>query len=224
MFSRQALAAFTETLTVQTRDLTERQARDALHVAAREERARVIAEQTQRAGGISPTAEVIVDGHRRARIEDAEARSTIVIEYEYLREAAVEVLRALAARSPQRSGRYVQSFIMLVDGKRTSDWEDIKHNSREVVIVNIAPYARRLEVGRKRSGAPFVVKVRPKIVEQTALAAGRRFDNVASVRPTYVTSDQYPDVPHYIVGVARGKRRKIVREQMRYPAVRITRL
>lgn len=223
MFDRRAVDAFTRELTVASRDLTERQAREALHDTARRERARVIGEQSTRAGGIAPTSEVIVDGHRRARIEEAEARSTIVIEYEYLREAVVEILRALAARSPQRSGRYLRSFMVIVDGQRTADYEDVKHNSREIVIVNTTPYSRRLEVGKRKDGRPFVIQVRPKIIEQTAMAASRRFGNIARVRPTYVTADQYPDLPAYVVGVERGRRRKLVREPMRYPAIRITR-
>lgn len=222
MFDRRALSAFSESLRVNTRNMTEEQAREQLHRVAERERARVIEEQSARSGGVAPTAEVIVDGHRRARIEDADARSTIVIEYEYLREVAVEILRALSVRSPQRSGRYLQSFMMLVDGSPTADWEDIKHNTREVLIVNIAPYARRLEIGYKRDGTPFVVQVRRKITEDVATRAAKRFKDVARVFHTFVEHAQYPDVPNYVAAVRR--RRKEVMEPMRYPAIRILRL
>ena len=145
MFDRRALAEFTRTIEVASRDLTERQATEALHDAARRERARVLAEQSSRSGGIAPTAEVIVDGHRRARIEEAEADSTIVIEYEYLREVVVETLRALATRSPQRSGRYLRSFMMLVDGQRTGDIS--AQSGDHGVPINPAA-ARKMEVVR----------------------------------------------------------------------------
>lgn len=212
MFDRRQLAAFRNTLQVAANDLTGPEAARLLHQTARDERARVLREQAARSG-VTPTDLVIADGQRDAPIETAER--LVIIEYGYLREVASETLRALVARSPKRTGRYARSFEVLVGGRVISDIGSIQHETAELYIVNTQPYARRLEVGKQRDGSPFVVQVQPRIVESVAIEVARRFGNVAEIRFTYVDLAGAP-----VVAVRR--RRRTVREPVRYPAIRVT--
>jgi hypothetical protein len=178
MFDRRALDAFRNTLTVATRDLTGPQAQALLHDTARKERARVLAEQRQRAG-IAPTTMVAADGRRGAPIEAAQR--LVVIEYGYLREVVQEVLRELIVRSPKRTGAFARGYAVLVNGAEIQALDQIGHDAAEVLIVNTMPYARRLEIGKSADGSPFVVQVRPRFIEAVALALRSRFGNVAQL-------------------------------------------
>ena len=185
MFPKGRWGAFVNTLTLAeaSRDET---ARQALHRVARQEKAEVLTRQTARAG-IAPTTETIADGVRGAPIEAAE--NLIIIEYRYLREVVSAILAALQARSPKRSGRYAASFAILADGVEISGPLAIQHDTREVVIVNTQPYARRLEIGKSQDGSPFVVQVPDRIVTNVALEARARFANFVRIRPTFLALD-----------------------------------
>lgn len=221
MFDRRQLAAFRNTLQVAANDLTGPEAARLLHQTARAERERVVREQTGRAG-VAPTDVVVADGVRGAPIEAAER--LVVVEYGYLREVVAETLRSLVARSPKTTGRYARSFVVMVGGQEIESLEQIPHDAAEVVIVNTQPYARRLEVGKRADGRPFVVRVNPAIVEETAITAARRFGNVAELRFAYFDlTDPYVlrnDGTAGRRGRVRWKDRRAGRP-VRYPGIRI---
>jgi hypothetical protein len=216
MFDRKALASFRNTLTVSAKGIGQ-DARTLLHETARAERVRVLRQQRQRAG-IEPTDIVIADTRRGAPIEAAERQ--VIIEYGYLREVAQETLRALVARSPYQSGAYARSFVLLVAGQEVDTLTAITHDTAEVVILNTSPYARRLEVGKRRDGGPFVVQVKPRIVEETAILARRRFANVARLSFGYFDlANGY--ALRRSAGRAKARRKGAA---IRYPGIRITAL
>lgn len=177
MFDSRALQAFRSQLTIGTAGLGA-EARALLHRTAREERARVLREQRQRAG-VVPTDITIADGRRGAQIE--QAQDEVVIEYGYLREVALGVLTALIQASPKRTGDFARGWVILLDGVEIEALDAITHASREVVVLNTRPYARRLEVGKDAEGKPFVIGAQYKFIERTAIAMRRRFGNVAEL-------------------------------------------
>jgi hypothetical protein len=216
MFDRRALGAFRNTLTVAASGMGQ-DARKLLHHTARAERESVLRQQRQRAG-IAPTDMVIADARRGAPIEAAERQ--VIIEYGYLREVAQETLRALVARSPRRSGTYARSFVILVGGAEVDTLEAIRHDTAEIVILNTSPYARRLEVGRRADGRPFVIQVKPRIVEETAILARSRFGNMAKLSFGYFDLASGYTLRRS-AGRARGRRSGAA---IRYPGIRITAL
>lgn len=216
MFDRRALASFRNTLSVSAQGMA-RDSRVLLHQAARAERQRVLHQQRQRAG-IAPTDLVVADGRRGAAIE--QASSLVIIEYGYMREVAQETLRALVARSPRVSGDYARSFVLLVNGQEADTLDAIRHETTEVVILNTSPYARRLEVGKRSDGRPFVIQVKPRIVEEVAITARARFGNVARMSFGYFDLGSGYTLRRS-AGRAKGRRAGAA---IRYPGIRITAL
>lgn len=216
MFDRRALASFRNTLNVAAGGLGQ-DARTLLHQTARAERVRVLRQQRQRAG-IEPTDIVIADTRRGAAIEAAQEQ--VIIEYGYLREVAQKTYEALRDRSPRLTGNYQRSFVMLVDGVLVPGIGAITHDTREVVILNASPYARRLEVGKRSDGSPFVVQVRPRIVEEIAISARVRFGNMAKVAFAYFDLAAAYTLRRS-AGRAKSRRRGA---EIRYPGIRITAL
>ena len=211
---------FAREITVASKNLFPAQVEALLEDAARREKARVLAEQTQRAG-IAPTTETIVDGRRGAPIDAATDRSTIIIEYEYLREIAAWLLDTLERGAVRgESGVYSRSFVLLVDGVE-AQVSAITHDTQSFVVANTQPYARRLEVGKTKSGSPFIVDdSRYRYVDSVAKAAKARFGNVALVRHTFVTLSGA-----YRLRRAQGKRRdRQAGSEISYPGVRVSKL
>lgn len=211
---------FAREITVASKNLFPAEVEALLEQAARNEKARVLREQTQRAG-IAPTAEVIVDGKRGAPIDAATDKSLIIIEYEYLREIAAWLLDTLergAVRGP--TGVYAKSFILLVDGNE-ADISAITHDTKSFVVANTQPYARRLEVGKTRSGSPFVVdESRYRYVDSISKAAKARYGNFAIIRHTFVTLSGA-----YRLRRRQGKRRdRQAGSEISYPGIRVSKL
>jgi hypothetical protein len=216
MFDRRALRAFRNTLTVAAQ-ATHAESAALLRRTANMERLRVLRQQKQRSGH-TPTDMVIADSRRGAPIEQAERQ--VIIEYGYLREVASEVLRALRARSPRKSGTYARSFLVMIEGQEVANIGAIRHDTAEIVILNTSPYARRLEVGTRPDGRPFVIQVKPRIVEETAILARSRFGNMAKLSFGYFDLASGYTLRRS-AGRARGRRSGAA---IRYPGIRITAL
>ena len=220
MFDRAALGAFNRTLTVNTARLTAEASSALLAKTAAAERDRVLREQGGR--GSPPTYRQIVDGIEGAALEGVRPDGVIVFEWQYLRDVVEQVYQMLVDRSPRDSGDYIASIKVLVDD-REATMDAIGPDTRVVVIVPTVPYARRLEVGTREAGGPFVLQVRPHIVEETHIAAMRLFRGQAFVGFGYTDLDNA-----YSIRGPRGKpkvgRRYLISGEVRYPAIFIERL
>lgn len=157
-------------------DLSPDARRTALADFARTE-LRAAQEKNQAALGRVPTHETVVDGRRGAPIESAKADGTIVFEFDLVLELFGWISAALIQHSPKRSGRYVQSHVLLADGREVMPTESIPEAS-EYVFVNAQPYARKIERGLSRQAPDGVYQV-------VAALAAKRFGNVAKVRFGY---------------------------------------
>lgn len=225
MFTAEKLGGFIRTLEVASLSLPAAQGKAAIQRVAIAERDRVLAEQKARSG-LAPTYRQIVDGVLGAPLDAAEATSTVVFVWQYHLEVVRDTLQALISRSPVLSGNYVRSIILLVDGTQAElgpngeiEGAGIGAETREVVIVATADYARRLEVGKRKDGSPVVRQVAPHIVEETAIVARRLFGTVATITFAYVEISN-----PYVLKRASSHRRvrgRLVTE-MTYPAIRIS--
>lgn len=214
-FKQAQLKAFETDLRIFTGKMLPEQAKAALVAAAVREEARVKSEQSGRAG-ITPGLIRIVDGARNGSVENVKPDGSILLDWNYLREAVVRTIKLLRQHGPQLKG----------DWKR---WVQVEVNERLVdagapfppeattayVFVNV-PYARRLEIGRDRKGGPFAVQVPQHFVERVVLkmAAGEMRD-LARFKFTFVPTQR-------ATGGKRGADRKAANQaerQSRVPAI-----
>ena len=192
-------------------------ARQAFIATARAEEARVIQQQTARAG-IAPGLVRIVDGVRGGQYENVRENGVIILQWKYLREIAAVTMARLKARAPQVSGEYKRSLRLFVGDAEASG--PISPFVQRLTVVATAPYSRRLEVGKDAKGGPFVVQVAPHIVAETAQFLARDYAGVAQIRFTYedvegpAAASRRPST-----GSRRGDRQRNV--ALRYPAIRI---
>jgi hypothetical protein len=109
----------------------------------------------------------------------------VLIYFDHRREVATKVIAQIRAGSPKISGEYIDELTLFVDGNEARSVLEILPG-RFVSVVNTAPYARRLEIGKKFDGTPFVKQVAPGIVQRNgSTLIGRDFRKVAQVIFTY---------------------------------------
>jgi hypothetical protein len=237
MFNAQALRSFANTLTVNVKGLTAEAAKNALVRTAEVERDRVTAQHTARSG-IAPLYRQIVDGIEGAPFVAVRPDGVIVLAWQLLREVVADTHGALVNRSPRLTGAYIAGLLILVDGV-VGTIADITIDTKQVVIVATVVYSRRLEVGKKKSGAPFVVQVAPHIVRETAEVAKSLYGNVAAIEFLMVDAAEVPGLQAYTLKLAESRRpRRLINgvwrrqraerrlhgkieTQVRYPAISI---
>jgi hypothetical protein len=177
LFSADAFA-FQRDLVVNTLDLAAEAPIGALTEAVTEARQEILAAETACSGGIAPLGRQVVDGAPDAPLSAIQPDSQIVILWNYLPEVARRTYEALVQRSPRLGGLYIQGLLKLIDGQ-PGDFAEINYDTEQVMFVATVPFARRLEVGKTKSGAPFVHQVAPHIVKETAVIAKQKFGDLA---------------------------------------------
>ena len=213
MFSAAALRGFVTTLQVNVAGLNDKESSALLARVAAGERDRVLAEQGGRSG-LVPLYRQIVDGVEGAPLTNVKPAGVIVFAWQYLAEVVRDTYDALIKRSPRDSGAYIAGLILLVDGQETG-LEKIGANTREVRIVASVPYARRLEVGKRKGGGSFVLQVPSHIVEETAIVARRLVGQIASFDFSYSNlSDVYT-----LRRSSSRRRRGHASAEVRYPTI-----
>ncbi len=93
-------------------------------------------------------------------------------------EIAAYALEFARARSPVLSGRYRDSWFLMVDGVRV---QEPPPDAQEVVLTNDQPYSRKIELGAERVSVP------PGIIEDTLAAVLDRFGGAVSAERQFVT-------------------------------------
>lgn len=213
MFDATSLRGFVNTLTVQTQAMTAEAAKAALVSTATMARDRVL-NGTPRPTGYRQ----VVDGVKGAALTAVRPNGMILFAWQYLRLVAEDTRDALVNRAPRDSGAYIAGIILLVDGTEAGP-DAITIDTKEVRIVASVPYARRLEVGKRKSGAPFVLQVAPHIVEETAIVARQLWGDLAAFSFTYVDLTG----AHRLRNSANHRRRRgRPLTDVQYPAILIT--
>mgnify|MGYP000564759762 CR=1 FL=1 len=216
--TKQSLDAVRRVFIVQQPKDIERDGRALLVRTARAGIAQITQEQTNRAG-IAPGVAVYANRPGNAALETVRLPGPIVARWDYRREIALATLAALRRASPVQSGAYRDAHELQLNGVAVETLPANLAPGDEIRIVNAVPYARRLEIGKTKSGRDFVLKVEPRIYERVAKGQiAPRYRNVAKITFTYVLLPQSHVIKgglasHYTVGTfgpggTHGKRRR----------------
>lgn len=174
----------------------------AFAAAVETEKQRVISEQTARSGGMAPELTVVVDGRPGGSLAGIRHDSTVVLDWNYLREATDAAVHYLQIKGPIRSGDWRKSIVALINGEEWEIDKPIPANIQSAVVVVTVPYARRLEVGRTRNGRPFVVQVEQHFVEHVSMLLNQRLRDLATFTFGYIDLDN----AHELTGQWRHRR------------------
>jgi hypothetical protein len=126
-----------------------------------------------------------VDGRKGAALESVKPNGGVIIaEWELFLEVLPWIARTLRERSPRVSGDYVRGHRAFAD---STEFLDITKPppATEYTFMNIVPYARKIEIGKTKSGRAFVIQVPNRIYEMVARDARGRFGRLADIKFSY---------------------------------------
>lgn len=189
-----ALQSFRRTITVEWPKHQQQGAKALLLRVARQGHARIMADATARAG-YPPQWQAYANRPGNADLRSVILPGPIVYHYRYFSEIAEVALTALQRLSPVRSGLYAKSHTIYVNGAPVG--RAPRMLTEEIVISNPVPYARKLEIGKTKSGRAFVIQVPNRIYERVASALRSRYGKVAKVRFAYIKiagRDRWPAI------------------------------
>lgn len=178
-----ALQSFRRIITVEWPKHQQQGAKALLLRVARNGHARIMGEATARVG-YAPQWEAYANRSGNANLDSVILPGPIVYRYRYFTEIAEVVLAALQRLSPVRSGLYAKSHTIYVDGTPVA--RAPRTLTQEIIISNPVPYARKLEIGKTKSGRAFVIQVPNRIYERVASALRSRYGKVAKVKFAYI--------------------------------------
>ncbi|MEQ1952480.1 hypothetical protein [Mesorhizobium sp. CN2-181] len=129
-----------------TTDVLPENAEAALAAFAKSELQRVIA-----SGEASPFYTRYVNGIADLPEEATEIPNAILYLFSNWTAIITETLEELRKRSPRRSGRFAESFVVIVGNKIATTYDDIPAQA-EVWVVNVQPYTRKVETSEGATG------------------------------------------------------------------------
>jgi hypothetical protein len=153
----------------------------------------------QTLGHPAPT-ELFVDGQLGKALEQVEAGGYTLTEFELLGNVVDAALQALFEASPvgpDKDGHYRDDHWLYVNGQRrdaAAEGAAVEIGpTDEVVIINMRPYARKIEGGARERFRRRMTNRRPGlsvqapngVYEVTARALKQRFGNIATIRFAY---------------------------------------
>ncbi len=130
-------------------------------------------------GAGSPMYSRFVNGREGAAEETVEAPGPILYVFAWWAPVIGFALAYARGRSPERSGRYRKSWIVLVNGREVDEDAAIPAGA-EVTITNRQPYHRKIDSGHMRMRVP------PGIIEEMRSRIARRFSGAVEARATQV--------------------------------------
>lgn len=158
-----------------------------------------------------------VDGRETTNLRLAKERSEIVARWALAPGVVAYIDDLLTHAGPVLTGAYRQSHVIYADGVEIDD-PDKATGAREVMFLSLAPYARKIERGKKGYAPGHVY-------EAIAAMAKARFSNVALIKFTYAAP--VGDIgAHGALGAWAGgnaaqarKPRQQAQKNMRQPAI-----
>lgn len=212
-FSGEALTGFIQEIGVATVGLTEAAAVQAMVTAARYHKNRVMT-GSPRPSGVRE----IVDNVEGVPFERVRPDGTIVLAWQYFGEAARLVRDLFIAGAPLKTGNYIRNILVLVDGV-DGVIEDVTPDTRQIMIVPAAVYARRLEVGRLGDRAAKIKRRWAHNVERTAIVARSLYGALVNIEFRYV--ELVGSYRLKTTGSHRKKRGRMIID-LEYPALVLT--
>lgn len=161
-----------------------------------QERARLVADfarseiakadaQNRRALGRDVGKTVTVDGRANASLETVKVNGGVIIaEWDIFFDVLVWIYQELVRRSPRISGDYIRGHRLFADGSEIAATSTPPPAS-EYTFLNLVPYARKIEIGKTKTGRDFVIQVPNRIYDGVAKDARSRFGNIATIRFSY---------------------------------------
>lgn len=203
-----SLTAFRRRVTVDWPKRADEDARQKLVQVAAAGHARIMADQLARSG-MTPQFEVYANAPGNANLASVKLPGPIVYLYRYFAEVVEFALDELHKASPVQSGDYVRSHLLFVNGMEVARLPHRLSSDDVIMISNPVPYARRLEIGKTKSGRDFVLQVPNRIYERVAKQKViPKYRNVAKVTFQYVTLESAHTIkgglsPSYATGGVR---------------------
>jgi hypothetical protein len=156
--------------------------------------------------GASRIYQLYVNGRPAASEYEVHAPGPIVYQFSLWGEIITFAISELQRRSPVQSGRFRNSFIVIVNGKLSEPGVDVAAAS-EVIITNFQPYLRKAEGG-------VLSTKRFAIFDGTKRALARRFGNEGRGSFGYlfetkwlnIANGVHPKIP-YILKRNQGRRK-----------------
>ncbi|MFT9291398.1 hypothetical protein [Gluconobacter oxydans] len=175
-------------------------------------------DQAVLSGDAPPHWVTIVDGRQGAPETSVQPDGFILYKFNVMGLAAQATLQLCKDRSPVRSGRYRDSWMVVVDGRPwAQDVADIPEGV-SVMIVNPQPYARKIDTGAMKN-----MSVPPGIVDAVRKLVQRKFPTVNTAR-AFVTipSGLVKNAP-YVLRRSKGRSKsRAAGTSMTYPAMILT--
>ncbi|MGC5747361.1 hypothetical protein J4P41_01790 [Gluconobacter sp. NFX36] len=170
-----------------------------------------------RRGDAPPHWTTNVDGRQGAPESSVRPDGFILYRFNVMGLAAKAALQLCKERSPVRSGRYRDSWVVVVEGKPwAGDVSDVP-DGKQVMIVNPQPYARKIDTGAMKMSVP------PGIVEAVRQSIQRKFPTVNAARAfVTVPSGLLDNAPYILRRNGRAKDRA-AGKAITYPALILTR-
>jgi hypothetical protein len=220
-----SLSAFRRRVTVDWPKSAHEDARKKLVSVARAGHAKIMADQQSRSGFL-PDFDAYANTPGNRNLDSVVLPGPIVYRYRYFREVVQVALDELRKASPVRSGDYVRSHTLFVNGAAVQTLPTRLSAGDRVMIANPVPYARRIEIGKTKSGRNFVIQVPNRIYERVAKnKLIPKFGRVAKITFQYVELASAHTVKghlasHYGIGGGKmRKRRQVVGSKAQAPAI-----
>lgn len=185
------------------------------HLASEAIRAR---NEAVRSGDAPPHWVTIVDGRQNVPETDVRPDGFILYKFNIMGLAAQAALQLCKERSPVRSGRYRDSWMVVVDGRPwTQDVADIPEGVT-VMIVNPQPYARKIDTGAMKN-----MSVPPGIVDAVRKLVQRKFPTVNAARAFVTIPSGVVENAPYILRRSKGRSKsRAAGTALTYPAMILT--
>jgi hypothetical protein len=189
-----SIQAFRRVITVEWPANVKRDAKQTLLRVARQTHAEIMAD-ARAESGFAPQWQAYANRPGNSNLDSVIVPGPIVYLYHYTTEVIEQALTLLQRLSPVRSGLYAKSHTIYVGGSPVARApEEI---SEQTIISNPVPYARKIEIGKTRSGRAFVIQVPNRIYERAAKALRSRYRNVAKIEFNYTSvtgRDRWPSI------------------------------
>jgi hypothetical protein len=128
----------------------------------------------------SPDYDRYVNGNLGAPESSVVPPGPILYVFNWWTDIVEYALQTLVQKSPVRSGRYIESWVIRADGSQVSSPKSIKVASL-VEITNTQPYHRKIDVGHMHMSVPH------QLIETTRQSVNRIWGNLITAQRTMIT-------------------------------------
>lgn len=168
------ISTFAKDLQLATAGIAPEKVAAALASYARAELAKAI-----QSGEGSERYDKFVNGRAGAAEETVVAPGPIFYRFRWWREVIEFTLQSLVERSPDKSGKYKQSWFVMTPGGRVKNFNDIPINAT-IIFCNDQPYSRKIDVGHMQMSVP------PGVVEAVRKMVMAKFGNMVTAKRTMI--------------------------------------